>query len=89
MLDFLQDEIDEAKRLLEEAHVEVQAAQAKVAEAASRVSTAMEEMAELKSLMETNRASAEEASAWRSREDSERVGKVERGERGGGGETAG
>ena len=57
-LDPLQGEIDEAKRLLEEAHVEVQAAQAKVAEAACRVGGAKNEMAKLNSLMEANLASA-------------------------------
>ena len=57
-LDLLQDEIEEAKRLLEEAHVEVQAAQAKVTEAASRAGTAMDDMAELKSLIVTNSASS-------------------------------
>ena len=36
-LDLVQDEVDEAKRLLKEAHVEVQAAQNKVTEAAFRV----------------------------------------------------
>ena len=39
----MQDNIDKAKRLLEEAHVEVQAAQNKVTEAAFRVGQAMEE----------------------------------------------
>ena len=43
-LDLVQDEADEAKRLLEEAHVEVQAAQNKVTEAAFRVGQAMEKM---------------------------------------------
>ena len=42
-LDLVQDEIDEAKRLLEEAHLEVQTAQSKVTEAACRVGEAMEE----------------------------------------------
>ena len=51
-LHLLQDEIDEAKRLLEEAHLEVQAAQSKVTEAACRVGEAMEEMPKIKSLME-------------------------------------
>ena len=53
-LDLVQDEIDEAKRLLEEAHLEVQAAQSKVTEAACRVGEAMEEMAKIKSLTEAN-----------------------------------
>ena len=53
-LDLVQDEVDEAKRLLEEAHVEVQAAQNKVTEAAFRVGQAMEEMAQIKKLLEAN-----------------------------------
>ena len=53
-LDLVQDEIDEAKRLLEEAHVEVQAAQNKVTEAAFRVGQAMEEMAQIRKLLEAN-----------------------------------
>ena len=40
-LDLVQDEVDEAKRSLEEAHVEVQAAQNKVTEAAFRLRQAM------------------------------------------------
>ena len=47
-LDLVQDEVEEAKRLLEEAHVEVQAAQNKVTEAAFRVGQAMEEMAQIR-----------------------------------------
>ena len=43
-LDLVQDEVDEVKRLLEEAHVEVQTAQNKVTEAAFLVGQAMEEM---------------------------------------------
>ena len=58
-LDLVQDEIDEAKRLLEEAHLEVQAAQSKVTEAACRVEESMEEMAKMKSLMEANLESAD------------------------------
>ena len=58
-LDLVQDEIDEAKRLLEAAHLEVQAAQSKVTEAACRVGDAMEEMAKIKSLMEVNLESAD------------------------------
>ena len=50
----MQDEVDEAKRLLEEAHVEVQAAQNKVTEAAFPVGQAMEEMARIKKLSEAN-----------------------------------
>ena len=53
-LDLVQDEVDEAKRLLEEAHVEVQAAQNKVTEAAVRVGQATEEMAQIKKLLEAN-----------------------------------
>ena len=53
-LDLVQDEVDEAKRLLEEAHVEVQAAKNKVTEAAFRVGQAMEEMAQIKKLLEAN-----------------------------------
>ena len=53
-LDLVQDEVDEAKRLLEEAHVKVQAAQNKVTEAAFRVGQAMEEMARIKKLLEAN-----------------------------------
>ena len=53
-LDLVQDEVDEARRLLEEAHVEVQAAQNKVTEAAFRVGQAMEEMAQIKKLLEAN-----------------------------------
>ena len=48
----MQDEIDEAKRLLEEAPQEVQAAQSKVTEAAFRVGEAMEEMSQIKKLLE-------------------------------------
>ena len=51
-LDLVQDEVDEAKRLLEEAHVEVQVAQNKVTEAAFQVGQAMEEMAQIKKLLE-------------------------------------
>ena len=46
-LDLVQDEVDEAKRLLE-------AAQNKVTEAAFRVGQAMEEMAHIKKLLEAN-----------------------------------
>ena len=53
-LDLVQDEVDEAKRLLEEAYVEVQAAQNKVTEAAFRVEQAMEEMAQIRKLLEAN-----------------------------------
>ena len=53
-LDLVQDEVDEAKRLLEEAHVEVQAARNKVTEAAFRVGQAMEEMAQIRKLLAVN-----------------------------------
>ena len=53
-LDLMQDEVDEAKKLLEEAHVEVQAAQNKVTQAAFRVGQAMEDMAQIKKLLEAN-----------------------------------
>ena len=53
-LDLVQDEVEEAKRLLEEAHAEVQTAQNKVTEAAFRVGQAMEEMAQIKKLLEAN-----------------------------------
>ena len=53
-LDLVQVEIDEAKRLLQEARLEEQAAQSKVTEAACRVGEVMEEMAKNKSLMEAN-----------------------------------
>ena len=53
-LDLVQDEIDEAKRLLEVAHLEVQAAHSKVTEAAFRVGEAMEEMSQIKKLLEAN-----------------------------------
>ena len=55
----VQDEIDEAERLMEKAHVEVQAAQAKVTEATCQVGEAVDEMAKLESLMETKLDSAE------------------------------
>ena len=53
-LDLVQDEVDDAKRLLEEAHVEVQAGQNKVSEATFRVGQAMEEMSQIKKLLEAN-----------------------------------
>ena len=46
-LDLVQDEVDEAKRLLEEAHVEIQAAQNKETEAAFRVGQAMAQIRKL------------------------------------------
>ena len=52
-LDLVQDEVDEANRLLEEANVEVQAAQNKVTEAI-QVGQAMEEMTLIKTLLEAN-----------------------------------
>ena len=53
-MDLVQNEVDEAKRVLEDAHVEVQAAQNKVTEAAFRVGQAMEEMARIKELLEAS-----------------------------------
>ena len=53
-LDLVHNEVEEAQRLLEEAHVEVQAAQNKVTEAAFPVGQAMEEMAQVKKLLEAN-----------------------------------
>ena len=50
----MQDEIDEAKSLLEEANLEVQAAQSNVAEATCRVGEAMDDMAKIESLMEAS-----------------------------------
>ena len=58
-LDPVQDEIDKAKRLLEEHHLEVQAAQSRVTEEACRVEEAMEEMAKIKSLIEAHLESAD------------------------------
>ena len=55
----VEDEMDEATRLLEEAHLEVQAAQSKVAEAVCRVRKAMDEMAKIKRLMEASLESAD------------------------------
>ena len=53
-LDLVQDETDEAERLLEDTHLEVQAAQSRVTEAAFRVGEAMEEMSQIKKLLEAN-----------------------------------
>ena len=50
-LDLVQVEVDEAKRLLEGDHVEVQAAQNKATEAAFRLGQAMEEMAQIGKLL--------------------------------------
>ena len=58
-LHLVQDQIDEAKRLLEEAHLEVNAAQTKVTEAACRVGEVMEEMAKIESLAKANLESAD------------------------------
>ena len=52
-------QIDEAKRLLEKAYLEVQKAQSKVIEAACRLGEEMEEMAKIRSLMEANLQSAD------------------------------
>ena len=46
--------LSRSKRLLEEAHVEVQAAQNKVTQSALRMRQAMEEMAHMKKLLEAN-----------------------------------
>ena len=59
-LDLVQDEVDEAKRLLDEARVEVQAAQNKVTEAAFRVGQAMEEMSQSRKLLESNSEPADQ-----------------------------
>ena len=64
-LDLVQDEVEEAKTLLEEAPVEVQAAQNKVTEAAFRVGRAMEEMAQIKKLLEANSEPASQR--WQAR----------------------
>ena len=53
-LDLVQDEVDEAKKLLGAAHVEIQAAQNKVTEAAFWVGQAMEEMGQIRKLLEAN-----------------------------------
>ena len=53
-LDLVQDEVDEAKRSLEEAHLDAQAAQNLVIEAAFRVGQAMEEMAQIRKLLGVN-----------------------------------
>ena len=53
-LDQVQAEVDEAKRLLEEAHVEVPAAQTKAIEAAFRVGQAMEKTSQIRKLLEAN-----------------------------------
>ena len=63
-LDLVQDEIDEAKRLLEEAHLEVQAAQSKVTEATCRVGEAMEEMAKIRSQPIDENKSEETLAGW-------------------------
>ena len=60
VLGLLQDEVDEAKRLLEEANVEVQAAQNKGTEAAFRVGLAMEEMSQIRKLLEANSEPADQ-----------------------------
>ena len=53
-LDLVQDEVDEAKRLLDEANLEVQAAQSKVTEAAFLVGQAVKEMSQIRKLLEAN-----------------------------------
>ena len=73
----VQDEVDEGKRLLEEAHVEVQAAQNRVIEAAFQVGRALEEMARIKKLLEANSepAGQEEASVGKRQEEKKPCGK--------------
>ena len=51
-LDLVQDEVDEAKRLLEEDHSEAQAAQNKAIEAAFRVGQRMEKISLITKLLE-------------------------------------
>ena len=51
-LDLVQDEIDEAKRLLQEAIGKYKQPKSKVTEAASRVGEAMEELSQIKKLLE-------------------------------------
>ena len=53
-LDLVQDEVDKAKRLLEEADVEIQTVQNKVTGAAFRVGQAMEEMSQIKKPLDAN-----------------------------------
>ena len=53
-LDLVQDEVDGAKKSLEEAHLEAQAAQNKAIEAAFRVGQAMEKMSRITKLLEAN-----------------------------------
>ena len=59
-LDLVQDEVDKAKRLLEEAHLEVQAAVNKVTEAAFRVGQTMEDMSQIRRLFEASLEPAEQ-----------------------------
>ena len=53
-LDLVQDEVDGARRSLEEAHVEVRAAQNKVTEAVFQVGQAMEKKSHITELLEAN-----------------------------------
>ena len=53
-LDLVQDEVDGAKRSLEESHFEAHAAQNKVIETAFRVAQAMEKMSQIMNLLEAN-----------------------------------
>ena len=59
-LDLVQDEVEEAKRLLEEAHVEVPPAQNKVTEAAFRLEQATEEMSQIRKLWEAHSEPADQ-----------------------------
>ena len=53
-LDLAQDEIDKARRLPEEANVEVQAAQNKATETVFRVGQVAEETSQIRKLLEVN-----------------------------------
>ena len=80
-LDLVQDEVDEAKRLLEEAHVEVQAAQNTVTESAFQVGQAKDEMARSRNCWRrirnqpANEDRPEEASAGRHQKGQKPCGK--------------
>ena len=78
-LDLVQDEVDEAERLLEDAHVAVQAAQNKVTEAAFRVGQPMKKMSQIRNCWRRTRnqpvndGRSEEAFAGRHQEDKSHV----------------
>ena len=61
-LDLLQDEVDWAKRSLEEAHLEIQAVQDEVIETAFRLGQTMEKMSQIMKLLEANLESVDQ---WR------------------------